>query len=118
MTVLLTRAHAEELRRLSRESSARSNSQTFVIEGPHLVERAFETAAERIRELIVTERAAAEYPSFLEAAQKRKIDTYQASEKFAERISDTKTPQGIFAVMEIQQNHYDIPQTGILLVLD
>lgn len=114
----LARAHAEALRNLVREASDRNATSSFVIEGPHLVERAFETAPERIKEVIFTEEAFTANTAIVHRANRKKITCYQVSTKLAERISDTKTPQGIFAVVSMPKTTDDFPTKGILIALD
>ncbi len=119
----ITRTHAEELRLLVRESSERVRTSSFVIEGPHLIERAFETAPERIKEVIFTEEALAAYPTLVKRAERKAITCYHVSAKFSERISDTKSPQGIFALVSMPQTvetrHVaSLPNEGILIALD
>src|SRR5438046_242847 len=112
MILSLTRARVEELRKIIRESAERERASSFVIEGPHLVERAFESAAERIQEVIFTESALEEFSDIRRLTEEKNIPCYKATAKFAERISDTKTPQGIFAVMELPRNDFEIPTSG------
>ncbi len=118
MTLQLNRSQVEELRLLIREASERKRTSSFVIEGPHLLERAFESAPQRIKEIIFTEGALAANPAIVLRAAKKKITCYQVSAKFAERISDTKAPQGIFAVVSFPQQDEALPNNGILIALD
>jgi len=114
----LARAHAEALRNLVRDASDRKSSSTFVVEGPHLLERAFEAAPERIKEVIFTEEAVKDFPSFLKRAERKKISSYIVSEKLAGRISDTKSPQGVFAVIEMPEDGAILYDDCVVLALD
>jgi len=114
----IARAHAEALRGLIREASERSATSSFVIEGPHLLERAFESAPERIKEVIFTEEAITANPAIVISAAKKKISGYKVSAKLAERISDTKEPQGIFAVVSMPKKETSFPNKGIIIALD
>ena len=114
----LARAHADELRNIVREASDRNATSSFVIEGPHLIERAFETAPDRIKEVIFTEEALEANPALLKSAARKGITSYQVSAKLSERISDTKSPQGIFAVVTMPQKDDVLPNDGILIALD
>jgi TrmH family RNA methyltransferase len=114
----LARAHADELRDLVREASERNATSSFVIEGPHLIERAFETSPDRIKEVIFTEEALTANPTLLKVASRKGILCYQVSAKFSERISDTKSPQGIFAVVSMPEKEDSLPNEGILIALD
>lgn len=98
----VTRKQAEELRALVREASLRRESKTFVIEGIHLVERALESASTRIQKVLHTESFADANTDFLASIKKKKIPTQQLTSAFAERISDTRSPQGIFATVTFE----------------
>ncbi len=115
----IARAQAEALRSLIRDASERNATSSFVIEGPHLIERAFESAPDLIKEVIFTEEAYSAHPSFALQAGRRKIPCYHVSAKLAERISDTKAPQGIFALVSIPRRMTidDRPST-ITIALD
>ena len=114
----LARAHAEALRNLVREASERNTSQTFVIEGPHLLERAFESASARIKEILFTNQALEAYPSLAKRAERKNISTYLVADKLAERISDTKSPQGIFAVMAMSDSQITLEEDSLVMALD
>ena len=114
----LARAHADELRSLVREASVRNATSSFVIEGPHLIERAFETAPDSLNEVIFTEEALAANPALLKIASRKGITCYQVSAKLSERISDTKSPQGIFAIVSIPEKNEVFQNDGILIALD
>jgi TrmH family RNA methyltransferase len=115
---IVTRARAEELRLVVREPSERERTSSFVIEGPHLIERAFESVRGRIKELIVTEHAREVHHAILLRAERKGILVSHVTQKFAERISDTKTPQGIFAVIALPDDDEVLPESGIIVVLD
>jgi TrmH family RNA methyltransferase len=114
----IVRSHADELRSLIRDVSARNASHSFVIEGPHLIERAFESAPGRIKEIIFTEKAFGEHHGLSKRAERQNIRSYQISVKMAERISDTKTPQGIFAVVKMPEKEDALTKDGIVIALD
>jgi TrmH family RNA methyltransferase len=116
----LARAQVEALRGLIREASSRSASSSFLIEGPHLIERAFESAANRIKEVIFTDKAFESNPSIAEKAKKLKIPSYRIAAKLSERISDTKSPQGIFAVVSMEKDQQGDLQSGpgVFIALD
>ncbi|WP_033828238.1 TrmH family RNA methyltransferase [Bacillus andreraoultii] len=70
----------------------RDKTGLFLVEGEHLVEEAHH--ADWMTELIVTE----SYHSKLPKAKFANIDLYVVANEIAKVISDTETPQGIFAV--------------------
>ncbi|MFI5264160.1 MAG: TrmH family RNA methyltransferase [Candidatus Kapaibacterium sp.] len=115
----IARAHAEALRNLVREASERNAASSFVIEGPHLIERAFQSAPELVKEVIFTEEAYTSNPSIALQAGQKKIPCYHISAKLSERISDTKTPQGIFALVSIpRRSTIDDSRSTITIALD
>jgi TrmH family RNA methyltransferase len=114
----ITRAHAEELQILTRDSSERERTSSFLIEGQHLIERALESAPERIKEIIFTDKALQINQPIIKRAEQKNIPCSHVSQKLSERISDTKTPQGIFGVILMPKDREILPETGILLVLD
>ena len=114
----IARAHAEALRSLIRDASERNATSSFVVEGPHLIERAFQSAPELVKEVIFTEEAFTSNPSIALQASKRKIPCYHVPAKLAERISDTKTPQGIFALVSMPKDESDQATGGVVIALD
>lgn len=99
----VTRKQAEDLRSLVREASLRRESKTFVIEGTHLIERALESAPKRIQRVLHTESFANANATLMARIKKKTIPTQQLTTAFAERISDTKSPQGIFGVVTFDE---------------
>ncbi|HET9135737.1 MAG TPA: RNA methyltransferase [Candidatus Kapabacteria bacterium] len=97
----LARSEAEHLRALVRESSERTASSSFVIEGPHLLERALESAPADIRSAYFTHEALESFSKLRMQLEKQKIEIVVISIKQSERIADTKTPQGVFAVVSV-----------------
>ncbi|MEP7235135.1 MAG: RNA methyltransferase [Ignavibacteriota bacterium] len=113
-----SKAEAEMLRSLVREASERAASSSFVIEGPHLIERALESTPECVKEVIFTEAAYSANPSLALQANRRKIACFHISEKLSERLSDTKASQGIFAVVSLPDIQSDLGSAGVLIALD
>lgn len=70
----------------------REKSGLFLVEGEHLVEEAHR--ARLIEELIITE----QFLSRLDSSYLDEYETYQISREVEKVISDTETPQGIFAI--------------------
>ncbi|HEY6171032.1 MAG TPA: RNA methyltransferase, partial [Candidatus Kapabacteria bacterium] len=81
----------------------RRETKTFVIEGTHLVERALESAPKLIQKVLHTESFALANTDLFARIKKKKIPTQQLTSAFAERISDTRTPQGIFATVTFEE---------------
>jgi TrmH family RNA methyltransferase len=98
----VTRKQAEELRALVREASLRRESSSFVIEGTHLIERALESAPKRIQKIVHTTAFADAHIQLFTRVKKKKIPTQQLPSSLSQRISDTKSPQGIFAIVTFE----------------
>jgi len=114
----LTSRKNETVRRfrdLARDKKLREELSVFVIEGDHLCGEAV-TAGLEISLALLTEKARKKYPD----ASERLIaaaDSYAViSEDIAEYISDTKSPQGLFAEVRIPQDR-TMPN-GRLVILD
>ena len=99
----LARSEAEHLRTLVRESGERTESASFVIEGPHLLERALETVPNDIRSAYFTTEALDKFSSLRSKLQKNKIGVFTMTAKQSERIADTRSPQGVFALVAISK---------------
>lgn len=89
------------LRELVHEGKRRNEEQMFVIEGPHLIQEALANKA-TINLIAATERA--------EEANVELISSISANKRFfisakdAERVSDTESPQGIFALVKMPES--------------
>lgn len=114
----VTRKQAEELRALVREASLRRETKTFVIEGTHLIERALESAPKRIQKVLHTESFAVANAALMASIKKKKIPTQQLTSAFAERISDTRSPQGIFATVTFEPFGSLYYSRDIIIALD
>lgn len=86
-------------RELSREKKQRDSLGLFAAEGDHLCG---ELVAEgyTIRLALCTERAAQRYPETVKKLSEQAQEYLVINEELAEYISDTKAPQGLFAVAE------------------
>ncbi|MFZ2463937.1 MAG: RNA methyltransferase [Caldibacillus thermoamylovorans] len=87
----------------------RDKSGLFIIEGEHLVEEAH--SAEQIVELIVTEQYYAKLPKTKFGG----IDLFVIANEIAKVISDTETPQGIFAVCKQPESRRVEGKTWLLI---
>lgn len=91
---------ARFLRELLREKKLRDERGMFAAEGDHLCVE-LSRAGLRIGIAAFTEKAAAKYPATVEELCGRAETTFVISEELAEYISDTKSPQGLFAAADI-----------------
>lgn len=98
----LTEVQARHIRDLLRSTKERHEASEFVIEGPHLLEAAFEKAPSRIIYAAFTVEAHERYPSLSAQCNAVGIAAYSIPAKLSSRISDTEEPQGIFAVVGIR----------------
>lgn len=102
-------------RELIREKKLRDSEGVFVAEGDHLCAEAVSAGVE-IRFALLTERALAKYPDTAKALISAADSHVVISDDIAEYISDTKSPQGLFA--EIRRPAAEDTFEGKLLLLD
>lgn len=101
-------------RELSHEKRARDEQGVYVIEGDHLCGEAAKMGLELISAL-VTEKASEKYPQAA-ALLREKCPVTVISDELAEYISDTRSPQGLFA--EVRRKPAVRPNGTRLLMLD
>lgn len=106
----------KETAALVSDKKARKKSGLFVVEGARLCSEACKSGAKVLR-LFVTEDAEKKYPEYLSALLSEAKEVYNISESVAEKISDTKTPQGVFAVCETDEKSVDLSKNGIFVLL-
>ncbi|GAY72860.1 TrmH family RNA methyltransferase [Lentilactobacillus kosonis] len=92
----------------------RTRSNAYIIEGWHLIDEAFKSG-KQFKEVMVVDPEDLDDLNFNSEAE-----VFQITPEIAAHISDTKTPQGIFAVLPLDSYHEDIPDqlTGGWLLLD
>lgn len=107
----------KELIRLMKKSRARAEEGVFLVEGPRMAE---EIPEERIEKLYISESFAAKQKGILDEPRYRRAVVL--ADPVFERVSDTKTPQGVLAVVKrVEYEFEDLFGTGKpphLLVLD
>lgn len=79
-------------------SAQRRKAKRFIVEGENSVEAAVSTGA--ATDVFVTEEAAERYEEILRTAGYLNVYVHPITEKAAKALSDTVTPQGIFAICE------------------
>jgi TrmH family RNA methyltransferase len=89
----------EALRLLVREPAERARTSTFFIEGPHLVERALEESSELVRSVYMTSEALKKQTSLAAKLEKTNVVLVQITALQARQLSDTRTTQGVFALV-------------------
>lgn len=106
----------QSIRNLQRSSKKRREQNEFVVEGVRLVEEAFESgliASQIFFEGNLSERGT----SLIEEFESKGAQVYQLSSHVMRAISETKSPQGILAVIE--RRNIPIPESvDFLLILD
>ncbi len=83
-------------RELAREKRLRDSEGVFAAEGDHLCSEAAKCGLE-IRSVLMTEKARQKYPETAMLLERSAQSVTVISEDVAEYISDTKSPQGLFA---------------------
>ncbi|MCL2055814.1 MAG: RNA methyltransferase [Oscillospiraceae bacterium] len=88
----------KEAARLASSKKARDNARAFMCEGAKLVSDGADCGARPLM-LFATEKALARYPALAQTARMSER-AYLITDELAARLSDTDTPQGVFAVFK------------------
>ena len=89
--------------KLVASASARKEAGLFVIEGVKLCSEAVQ-AGVQIHTIFITEKAIQKYPAFSSQISQMAVPGYRISEQISLKISDTKSPQGIFFICGMLDN--------------
>ena len=92
------------LRQLLREKSTRDEHGVFAVEGDHLCGELVRSGL-KITFAAYTEKAAEKYPGTAALLKENAKELAVITEDISEYISDTKSPQGLFAAAEIRGRH-------------
>lgn len=84
--------------KLRDSSSFRKKENAFFIESPRLLKDAFLSGVE-IRMLFVTEEAKEKYCDYIKEAINSAQKSFVVTEEVAEKLADTKSTQGVFAIV-------------------
>lgn len=87
------------VRELLKSAKYRSETDLFAVEGDHLCGELAD-CANAIEYFLYTEKAAEKYPETVRKASEKAFETAVITEELSEYISDTKSPQGLFAAAE------------------
>jgi RNA methyltransferase, TrmH family len=93
-----------------RSRKGRTAASAFLVEGPHAVAEALGAGGYQVRELFVTQVAAAREPDLVRAATVAGADVRSVTDHVLATLRDTVTPQGIIAVVSL-------PDVGLGTVL-
>lgn len=100
-----------------KESSNRRKTGLFLIEGARLCCDAAKNGVE-ITEFFITEKAAEKYKEEYLTIKESAAKTYFVAESVAEKLSDTKNSQQLFAVCRENKVHAQINYEGIYIFTD
>jgi len=104
------------IRKLQQSSRARRTEGLFAVEGVRLCEEAFD-ARWPVEWLLYIDEISPRTQKLVDAFQQRGVETLPVSPAVMRSISDTKTPQGILAVLRLEP--LPLPsQADFLLILD
>lgn len=98
------------------DKKARKEQGLFVAEGARLCSEAAKSGFP-VERLFITPEAEKRYAAYLEQLISCSKDVVRISENVAEKLSDTKTPQGIFAVCKCAEKEPDFSQNGVFVLL-
>ncbi|MDE6733447.1 MAG: RNA methyltransferase [Oscillospiraceae bacterium] len=87
------------VRELLRSAKYRAETDLFAVEGDHLCGELADCAS-NIEFFLYTERALEKYPETVRKASEKAFTAAVITEELSEYISDTKSPQGLFAAAE------------------
>lgn len=85
------------------KKSRRLEAQQFVVEGPSAVREVLIAAPSRVLDIFVTESALAKHPDIATLAERHLVDIEPVSEQVLAQMADTVTPQGVIAVVTIEE---------------
>lgn len=106
----------KEAAALVSDKKLRRETGLFVAEGARLCSEAAKSGAEVLR-VFLTEEAENRYPEYLSELLSAAKETYYISPSAAEKISDTKTPQGVFALCRFAEREIDLSSDGLFVLL-
>ncbi len=93
--------------KLREKDSFRKNEQLFFIEGARLCADAALSGV-AIKELYVTESAVEKYSQYISAVENCAERSFLISDEVAEKLGDTKNPQGVFCVCKMLDKNTNI----------
>jgi RNA methyltransferase, TrmH family len=81
----------------------RAAASAFLVEGPHAVSSALESAGYQVREVFITEASAARETELVRAAARGNVVVRLVTDRVLAVLRDTVTPQGVVAVVDIPE---------------
>jgi len=107
----------KEAASLLKSRKAREESGLFLAEGARLCAEAARSGV-AVRRLFLTQEAKETYAEYLKDLIPAADDVQEIAPSVAEKLSDTKTPQGVFAVCAFPENRAELAKDGLYVVLD
>ena len=106
----------KETATLVTDKKVRKEQNLFVVEGARLCSEAMKSGAEVLR-VFLTEEAEKRYSSYVSKLVTGAKEVFYVTESVAEKLSDTKTPQGVFAVCRRAEKEIDFSENGLYVLL-
>lgn len=106
----------KEAAALISDKKVRKNTGLFVVEGARLCGEAAKSTAS-IERVFITEEAEKRYENYVKELLSAAKETYYITESVAGKISDTKNPQGVFAVCRFREKPVDFESDGLFVLL-
>lgn len=106
----------KETAALITDKKARKESGLFVAEGARLCSEAMKSGAEVLR-VFLTEEAEKRYETYVSALVSGAKEVFTVTGSVAGKLSDTKTPQGVFAVCKKAEKEPDFSENGLYVLL-
>ena len=106
----------KETAALLKDKKLRKESGLFVAEGARLCSEAARSGAFVLR-VFLTESARKTYAGYLSDLCDAAEEVYTVSDSVAEKLSDTKTPQGVFAVCRFAEKPVSFGEEGLFVLL-
>lgn len=95
----------KQLVKLIGQKKERTRTGLFVAEGARIAADAVESGL-LVKELFLTPEARERYPREAALLLERAEKSYEIPQELAQKISDTSTPQGVFCVLPMLDNHF------------
>ncbi len=100
----------KEVKQLKNKSK-RTESALYIAEGENVVKEAVSCVPQQIESIFVTEK-------YKDIVNPSDFDVYLIPDYIMEGISDTKSPQGVLAIMRILKKEVDFSHTTLAIYLD
>lgn len=106
----------KQLARLLSSKKERNDKGLFVVEGVRLCHEMAKCSVE-IEKTFLTEKCMTKFPQETELILKRSGENFEITDAIADKISETKTAQGIFCLCKIPRRNNEIKKNGNYIML-